>query len=606
MNNLLNIDFKELLPRVIEAFTYVYGKEYRDIIAKRLNSSLIIGYQNYDVFKDYLNKLFERKSRELAIKFLNMIGEDTSNYKSINYMDSLDEKTRGLIKLYLSSLYKAFPTFTNTEIDDDYVPIKCFKQSYDDMVFDIETINLINYLRGTEKEKIDAYNFIQFTKTDEYQDIYKKVCEYAKLYDSLLNEQREWSKQFSFYYEIIKKDKVNKESIIEKAIKYLIEKIFQDLPINIRHKLAGKPYDEIKKILLGKCMSYNGESNIESFSNKNMKRLKDKNVSTLEKSAIIWNQKVYLRGMGIDLSKIQTIFATDEDIDAYLEFINHDDIKKYIPYELIDKISRMRGLAYDETKRQYYEEREDFVRIKEKVNNYNDEIYNSLLIKIKDNSVCVSSNYATNEQNEFVPIIFYTLREMEFGILSHTFIHECGHAIDRTPSGCGFELASDFTNEGKINPYNKKYRINERFNEAINDIFTMKANEYLWEKGVYLIEPQEYTKVNRADYNTSHIVKELLYPLLDKFHKQVVRAKIYVDNSELTNYIGEDNFDDLVDVVNKVDNLVYFGLFDKLTNNQMDPLVIEYNSQLERLKKIYQNIDTYYNSVMSQKEIITR
>ena len=230
MNDLLNIDFKGLLPSVIEAFTYVYGEEYHDIIAKKLNSSFIIGYQNYDMFKQYINRLYECKNRELAIKFLNMIGEDTSNYKSQNYTEDFDGKTRELLKIYLSSLYEAFPTFTRTTIYDNDIPIKCLRESYDEFsifgILDKDVFDLINHLRGTEIDKIT-----EFVKTDEYQEIYNRVSEYVKIYESLLKEQNEWSKQFSHYYEILKIDQENKNSIKEKAASYLIKKFLKNYQV---------------------------------------------------------------------------------------------------------------------------------------------------------------------------------------------------------------------------------------------------------------------------------------------------------------------------------------------------------------------------------------
>ena len=327
-----------------------------------------------------------------------------------------------------------------------------------------------------------------------------------------------------------------------------------------------------------------------------MKKLRDKDASMLEKNAIIWSQQVYLRRLGIDLSKLPVMYNTDEDISIYLEFINQEDVKKCIPYDFIDKIEKMREAALDEAMRDYLEGREDFIRIKKDIANYDDKTYHFLLNFIKDNMVCVSANFASDKDHQCKPIMFYTLRDSEFGLLSHTFMHECGHAIDKTADGCGFEPISDFTSDVQINQYNNNYRKYERFNETINDIFTMQANEYLWTKGIYLIEPQEYTKTNRVDNNTSHIIKQLLYPLLDKFHDQVVKAKLHVDKSELTSYIGEDNFEDLVDVINKVDYLVYQGLMREINNNNKNSeLVKEYERQVARLKKIYQNIDEYYN-----------
>ena len=47
MYDLLNIDLKSLLPYVIDAFSSVYGEEYRPIISKKLNKAVIVFY--YDI-----------------------------------------------------------------------------------------------------------------------------------------------------------------------------------------------------------------------------------------------------------------------------------------------------------------------------------------------------------------------------------------------------------------------------------------------------------------------------------------------------------------------------------------------------------------------------
>ena len=40
--NLLNINVKDFLPDLIDAYTEVYGKEYRNIIEERLNRTFFI------------------------------------------------------------------------------------------------------------------------------------------------------------------------------------------------------------------------------------------------------------------------------------------------------------------------------------------------------------------------------------------------------------------------------------------------------------------------------------------------------------------------------------------------------------------------------------
>ena len=77
----LSIDFKRLLPSVVDAFTKVYGEEYQDIIFQRINNALIIPYYNIIGLNDYISCIKRCKRREYAIDFLDKIGVDVEKYK---------------------------------------------------------------------------------------------------------------------------------------------------------------------------------------------------------------------------------------------------------------------------------------------------------------------------------------------------------------------------------------------------------------------------------------------------------------------------------------------------------------------------------------------
>ncbi len=138
---------------------------------------------------------------------------------------------------------------------------------------------------------------------------------------------------------------------------------------------------------------------------------------------------------------------------------------------------------------------------------------------------------------------------------------------------------------------------NGRNDEDINDIFTIEAVELLQKQGIYLIEPLEFTLSDVSNHNTALITKNLLKPLLLKFRQQVISAKVKADQNELIRYIGKDNFEELVDVVNKVDYLSRNGVVPKIDTSPDDEMVKDYFEQVERAKKIYSNIDYYSNNI---------
>lgn len=329
-----------------------------------------------------------------------------------------------------------------------------------------------------------------------------------------------------------------------------------------------------------------------------MEKLKSATTNFFEKSMIVLLQSKFLNKLGIDVpnNNLLTRFKY-EDIDDYLAFINQEEIKKFIPsYELISLISSIKQKKDEEALKEYYTTGKDFTNIIKTFDNDQNTL-EYIYHVIKEKYVCIVGIGATNRNNEFVSIMFYTIRVNDGGLLLFNYLHENGHIIDQNEKGCGFEDIDDFYKGHRKNSYDSNFRKYERFNETLNDIFAMEAFKYLQDKGIYLIEPKKITKLNVSNSGTSLIVKQLLYPLLEKFRNQIIKSKINVDPSELTKYIGEDNFEQLVDVVNKVDYLVRNGVVYKIENFPDDPMVIDYFEQVKRVNQIYTNIDNYYSNI---------
>ena len=93
----LDFDFKSLSPYVIDAFSSVYGEEYRSIISDRINKSIIIPYHDIDGLNGYVKYLLDCKSREFSIRFLEEIGIDVSAYKRDNYGKPLDSAVQNIL-----------------------------------------------------------------------------------------------------------------------------------------------------------------------------------------------------------------------------------------------------------------------------------------------------------------------------------------------------------------------------------------------------------------------------------------------------------------------------------------------------------------------------
>ena len=588
----ISIDLKKVLPFVIEAFTFVYGEKYRDIISDKINNAIIIQHYNIESLKEYILYIEECQKREYAVKFLEKIGVNVEKYKKANYTEELDSEVENLLEYYIDSSYFGFSDKT-----DYYVPLEAFKQGNNENPKKLlqNKIKIINYLLDDEHELVTEKNFDLFTKTEEYQQILKKIDELNLVYEPLLSEYRKREEKLKPYKDYLDSETGRKAKILEKNKQLLFEDIYQKLPMSMKAALSSKSLEEKITTILGST-DIGSASIIELFNSNRMKKLKSENVDVLTKSVIVSRQLNYLKSIcGYIVSGKEIKFGTEENINKYLTFLEQEDVKQYIPSDdLIHFVTSTREKKYEEALREYYTTREDFLNFKEQ--GFNEDSLEYIYENMKGESVFVFGRGATTDDNKFVSIMFYTIRNDDGGSLCFTFMHECGHIIDQNENGIAFESCMDFSDSSMKNPYDSTCRRYEKFNETLNDIFTIEAIEFLHSQGIYLIEPQKFTLEDVSNYNTALITKNLLQPLLLKFRSQVISAKINADQNELTRYIGQDNFEELVDVVNKVDYLSRNGVINKIETSPEDELVKEYFKQVNRAEKIYHNIDDYYDN----------
>ena len=586
----LNIDFKSLLPYVIDAFSSVYGDEYRSIISKKINNSIIVSYHDFEGLRDYVSYLKRCKSREFSIRFLDEIGIDVQAHKKDNYTERLDSKIRDILESLIDS------NFGFDEDADYWAPLLAFDSSNKTNPKQLvaNKIKIINYLLGNAQDKITEENFESFTETKKFLELLEKINEFKMIYKKLLSEYNDWVNQLAPYEKYIEDEEKRKEDILQKKKNELFREIFDQLPLTVKNSISSKTFEKQQAIILGST-DISSKSNIEAFRYEQMEKLKSPSVELSDKFWIVYWQSNYFKKLGITIPSEKMLECdSEEDITNYLSFLNQDDIKKYIPTEeLISYISATREKKYEEALREYYTTRKDFTEAMKTFANIQNNL-NFIYDQIKNKRVNIAGQGGRNDKNEFFSIMFYTVRINDGGYLLQSFMHECGHIIDQIEIGTGFEHFDSFDENIKKNPYDNAFRKYEKFNETLNDMFTIEAIKFLQSQGIYLIEPKEFTQLDTSNCNTASITKDLLQPLLQKFRKQVIRAKINSEPQELIKYIGEDNFEELVDAVNKVDYLSRNGVMPKIDKSPEDAMVIEYFEQIERVKQVYINIDNYY------------
>ena len=111
MDDLLNFDIKDSIPHIIDAYAEVYGIEHKELIKQRVDKCIYVIYKDIDGIEDYEIFLEACKKKELAIKFLNKIGIDTSKFKQESYAEDLNKNISKLIEIFIGNYRNIDPIF---------------------------------------------------------------------------------------------------------------------------------------------------------------------------------------------------------------------------------------------------------------------------------------------------------------------------------------------------------------------------------------------------------------------------------------------------------------------------------------------------------------
>ncbi len=573
--DILNIDFKSLIPTLVQAYTKVYGDEYQDLIEEKINKAYFFEYNNYLSLNNYVFNLKKVMARKYVIRFLKMFNIDIPPFSDYY---SLNEDDIKAIKGIFNNALDAFLFLRND------IPLDAFKKGVE---LNDKTINLrlqlINYLKSDNKE-LTKEEFLEFMNSSEYASLVKKINEFYQVYQSLLKEYQEWLKSLEKIEKYIKSENKRMNDILAQATDEYVEKIMFLLPEALKQK--GK--DEVKNILFDETdISY--DCDLDFFKSETLEEVRTLSASEDSIEYILLNHYHYLLSLGVEIPEELLTIKNLDDVNRYFAFLDREDIKKLIPSEEnANYFSFLKGVLNKEAFNKFYLNKPEVKKYIKQNRKVTEVEINYLCKLLKSEDICVLYG---SEDGKTIPILLYTINNNSFGVLSYTLLHEVGHIIDFSPYGSGFDY-----NDSPVSSYNKAFRRYEKFNETFNDIFCIEALNYLQENGIFLIEPEDLAIKDLSNRNSSHLTKKILYPLIAKYREQVVKAKITNNKIELTNYIGEDNYENLVDCLNKIDDLTRKGLESRLNRGINDEIVKEYYEALDDVKQIYANIDIYYNS----------
>lgn len=133
--------------------------------------------------------------------------------------------------------------------------------------------------------------------------------------------------------------------------------------------------------------------------------------------------------------------------------------------------------------------------------------------------------------------------------------------------------------------------------EIYSEIFGRENKKQIAEKINSAYYVYYLTAEGHENINTSEINKKILQPLYDMYRKEILEVMLTGDRQKFIEKIGTENFEEINDILNKVDYLVYEGLMKSLKkkerekNKKENANVKEYREQLKRLRKVYARVN---------------
>lgn len=588
--NALAVNFEKYIPNIIDAFVQVYGDEYRETITKRINSILYVIYNNLDGISSYYDFLSTCKKQELSLEFLSQIGIDISKCKDKSYAEPLDEDINKLIHGYIDGITWSFePMFLNHP--DGIKAFKTIKEDIPQESILNGQLKFLNFYRGKDVESLTLETLEIFKQTDEYSEILNKIKGYLRIHSHLFAEYEQYLETIKEYRDYAEEEKKRCTDLLEIKGNEFYNSIELDLP------------DAIKNILDNNCTNNNAKARmlfnddliwrklyIEYFSQEDEDKINHPMLKESEKQWIYYYRLKFFKSLGIDVDLLK-------ETDNYNEFIQREDIKPLIPSaKFIKQFTKSKEEKHEEAIKEFIYASKTFADNTQRFAN-NPDNYEAIYSRIKDNMVCMTGG--NDVKDNFIPVLFFTITSGAGGKLDYLFLHELGHVIEADSNQVnGYRSGFDYVigDISSNNSYNTEKREYERMDEIFADIFAIEARNLLHEKGIYFADIPAHTVYDVKDYNTCSLLKNMVAPLLDQFRPQIIQARLFGKIKQLCDVIGIENYEELNDSINKVDSLLDKGLYGKLKDNK-NPLVIEYNSQLARVKRIYTNI-----GVLNSKE----
>ena len=572
------------IQRVIPYFVKFYGEEYRELIEDRLGRCVPLFYDTYDSRKKELTNNVILKKIELSFKILKEFGynvpeSDIANSNNPFYTFSFYDRNSESFK-FLDLLFgdRKFANFDNLGIRSISL----------DGNLDVFKINKNIKFFSKMGIELNIDDYLPFINDPNNQETINKINSYINFIKDLDVEFKEFENSLNDEYRYINKCEKSKSDLSEK---YLLEFLG-----SIDKYLVATDKEKINNYKDGKYSSFYTFKNdldilkivgdslssspiLESFTLDSDKVLSDREASLFAKDNIISNRVKYF--------KLQEVY------DGTLNFINSDTAKKNrIPLDFVTDVLNKKDKYYKSYNETFIIETSSYKKDKDLIDSFNFINNSGVNTDVYLNDIIMITPTVDKDLNLY-NILCYSPSLCPTNFKDVFLIHELNHIVESSLldykdgnlySKCGFEYINNNDDERNF----------EQLSEAFNQIIAILITEYMHNDDVYLLDDSTTSKLYGGSSYEHQLF--LLVNFWKEFRDLIIKSRIENDLSSLLDVIGEDNFNELNNIINEHHSLHYYSMMDDVIKKRDTELSRKYYELKDKSRDIVEKMKEHSNS----------
>ncbi len=578
---------REHMDTFLEGFIKYYGTEESEELKSKFQNSIIIGYQDINELKKYIEYLEQKYTQKFLREELEAVGIDSEqkfffgeysfNFSSPMLISSFAE----YYELYLEGYENRKLAFINAGLENfREVKPEATLEEYKKYI-ELGEIPHEPFIGQPKFLYNNAIYYLNMRNIDDEYERTRKVF-FDKVKDGLTEDEKKdffaspKFQQYKVAYECFKRAKRKYETLEEKLqpFKILVEK-----SLDLRERLNGKHYKEFikncsfifteaelqeieaylnspsyapkPKCLTALSSRLSFPTTIGSFTEEENEKLNDPKINEWAKSNIMKCRIEYFKSRGLDLGEDYEVYETSHEAQAI-----------WPKPEVAKQVEQEREKVLNNFNIEYYTNTVRYQEIRKEIDSKGlidkDDGFDASLYTLHGTAVIPNIIRINGEIRFFPLVVIHVTADNNY--LDHNITHELNHLYEffiNFLSGnqieylCGWDyLDAELSSETKkIDTLheNKNKRKYELFSEIINELISQDISKMMIENGLFVFNTKENAQYQGSTSyeNTRFLVDEFFR----EYQKEIIESRKLGRIEVIFNKVGKKNFDRLNDLI---------------------------------------------------------